>query len=226
VFVYDFLRRRIRRQVWTWNAGVWLETTVTRSVYHGRRVVLELAGSTGLPPAAYITKKYTWGLDLAGLVASGAPAGRLDAGYGAPALQGAGGIGGLLAVHDLRTGDPQDDLYLVYTYDGNGNVGQLIDWSHDPGDPAGAIVAKYEYDPYGNVIAQSGSYGDENPFRFSTKQFDAETGLIYFGGRYYSPGLGRFLNRDPIGELGGANLYAFVGNDPVNWEEKRERGHY
>ena len=46
-----------------------------------------------------------------------------------------------------------------------------------------------------------------------------QTGLIYYGYRYYSPSLGRFLNRDPIGEEGGTNLYAFVENDPVNgWD--------
>jgi hypothetical protein len=120
-FGYDYLGRRIRRQVWTWNAGVRPETTVTRSVYHGERVVLELEGGTGILPV----RKYTWGLDLAGLVASGAPAGRLDAGYGAPALQGAGGIGGLLAMSDPNDPDDLADTWgdFAYTYDGNGNVG-------------------------------------------------------------------------------------------------------
>ena len=45
------------------------------------------------------------------------------------------------------------------------------------------------------------------------------SGVRYYGFRYYSPGQGRFLNRDPIEEAGGLNLYAFVGNDPVNrWD--------
>ncbi len=51
---------------------------------------------------------------------------------------------------------------------------------------------------------------------FSTKYTDDETGLVYYGYRYYSPELGRWLNRDPIEEEGGLNLYGFVGNDPVN----------
>ena len=60
---------------------------------------------------------------------------------------------------------------------------------------------------------------DGNPFRFSTKYVDTESGLIYYGFRYYSPSLGRFLNRDPLGEAGGQNLYCFVENDPVNnWD--------
>jgi RHS repeat-associated protein len=55
-----------------------------------------------------------------------------------------------------------------------------------------------------------------NPFRFSTKYVDAETGLYYYGYRYYSVELGRWWTRDPIGERGGFNLYGFVRNNGVN----------
>ena len=54
---------------------------------------------------------------------------------------------------------------------------------------------------------------------FSTKYTDNETDLLYYGYRYYSPALGRWLSRDPIEEQGGLNLYGFVNNDPVNkWD--------
>jgi RHS repeat-associated protein len=55
-----------------------------------------------------------------------------------------------------------------------------------------------------------------NPFRFSTKYCDEETGLVYYGYRYYQPQTGRWLSRDPIGENGGVNLYGFIMNNPVN----------
>jgi RHS repeat-associated protein len=55
-----------------------------------------------------------------------------------------------------------------------------------------------------------------NPFRFSTKFQDDESGLSYYGYRYYNPSTGRWLSRDPIEEEGGGNLFAFVGNDPLN----------
>jgi RHS repeat-associated protein len=55
-----------------------------------------------------------------------------------------------------------------------------------------------------------------NPFMFSTKFYDWETGLYYFGYRFYNPSTGRFLNRDPIKEAGCVNLYAFVFNTPPN----------
>ena len=54
-----------------------------------------------------------------------------------------------------------------------------------------------------------------NPFRFSTKFQDDETDLLYYGYRYYNPCTGRWLSRDPIGEKGGLNVFAFVRNNPV-----------
>ena len=80
-----------------------------------------------------IVRKYTWGLDLS------------------QTLAGAGGIGGLLALEEPQTvGDP---LKYVYLYDANGNVGQVVDLAAT--DAASAILAKYEYDAYGQQIGFS-----------------------------------------------------------------------
>ena len=77
-------------------------------------------------------------------------------------------------------------------------------------------------------IAHEGPYGEpiraqtldlaiaDQPFRFSTKYTDRETGLLYYGRRYYDPSNGRFVGRDPIEEQGGLHLYAFVSNNAVN----------
>jgi RHS repeat-associated protein len=126
-------------------------------------------------------------------------------------LEGGGGIGGLLATYDV-----DDSKSYIYFYDANGNVGQLVDRSD------GSLDARYEYDAYGNTIASAGDYADDNPLRFSTKYFDGELdyaettndGLYYFGYRYYSPRLGRWSNRDLVGELAGYNLFTYVGNGP------------
>jgi RHS repeat-associated protein len=56
---------------------------------------------------------------------------------------------------------------------------------------------------------------EANPFRWSTKAADEESGLVYYGYRYYSPVMGRWISPDPIGETGGLNLFAFVANSPV-----------
>ena len=51
---------------------------------------------------------------------------------------------------------------------------------------------------------------------FSTKRYDAQTGLSYYGYRFYAPDMGKWLNRDPLGEAGGINLYGYVERNPVS----------
>ncbi len=121
-------------------------------------------------------------------------------------LQGAGGVGGLLMITD------GSDRYNT-AYDANGNLSALLDNSD------GSVEAAYEYGPSGELLRITGDYANDNPFRVSTKYYDKETELIYYGLRYYSASMGRFINRDPIGEAGGLNLYAFVGNNTINsWD--------
>ena len=120
--------------------------------------------------------------------------------------QGAGGVGGLLWITD------GSETHFA-SFDGNGNVAGLFQSSSD------TASATYEYGAFGNAVRRSGSFALGNPFRFSAKYEDAESGLLYYGYRYYDPSAGRWLNRDPAGERGGQNLYGFVGNDGVNrWD--------
>ena len=102
-----------------------------------------------------------------------------------------------------------DGETYYYVTDGNKNVMSLI-------DAAGTKVAEYVYDPFGRLLSSTGSLAEINPFRFSSEYHDDETGLVYYNYRYYSPELGRWISRDPIEEEGGVNLYAMVGNNPVN----------
>jgi RHS repeat-associated protein len=84
-------------------------------------------------------------------------------------------------------------------------------------DAQGNVVAEYTYDAFGKLIASSGPMADVFSFRYSTKYFDPETGFYYYGYRYYSPELMRWITRDPIGEEGGVNLYAMCGNS-ITWQ--------
>lgn len=72
----------------------------------------------------------------------------------------------------------------------------------------------YEYGLFGEVLRKTGAASGQ-PFHFSTKYQDDETGLLYYGYRYYQPSTGRWLSRDPLEELGGNNLYVFAGNAPT-----------
>jgi len=135
-----------------------------------------------------LKRSYLWGMDLSG------------------SMQGAGGVGGLLSmtVHDTTSAT------FYPTYDGNGNVSEYINQN-------GAKVAHFEYDPFGNLTVDSESNAAAFPYRFSTKPQDQTTGLYYYGYRYYDPVTGRWPSRDPIGEMGGLNLYGFVFNNSLYW---------
>ena len=122
---------------------------------------------------AVSTNQYVWGLDLS------------------QTLQGAGGVGGLLMVVKGRANPPGEPLFP--SCDANGNISEYV-------DGGGSVVAQYEYDAFGNEISRSGAEAQSIPFRFSTKYFDDETSLYYYGYRYYSPTLGRWINRDPLVE--------------------------
>jgi RHS repeat-associated protein len=91
----------------------------------------------------------------------------------------------------------------------NGNITDYVNTN-------GAVVAHREFDAYGNTLVAIGAMVNDFHFWFSSKYLDQETGLYYYGYRYYSPELGRWPSRDPIGEVGGLNQYGFLGNYPVS----------
>ena len=78
------------------------------------------------------------------------------------------------------------------------------------------MQAHYTYDDFGNTVSQTGAMTADFNFRFSSKYLDDETGLYYYGYRYMSPALGRWVSRDPVWERGGFLLSGFVENDLVN----------
>jgi RHS repeat-associated protein len=106
-------------------------------------------------------------------------------------MQGAGGVGGLVAT--VIQNGPAAGVYFP-VYDGNGNVMGYVRASD------GVMVAQYEYGPFGELLRATGPLAQTFNHLFSTKYFDWETGLSYYGHRYYSPTAGRWLSRDPLGE--------------------------
>lgn len=86
-------------------------------------------------------------------------------------------------------------------------------------DAAGNVIAYEEYYPYGSTAYQAGRDVAEvsrKRYRYAGKERDDETGLYYYGARYYAPWLGRWLSPDPLGIAGGINLYAFVNGNPIS----------
>jgi RHS repeat-associated protein len=190
-FKYDHLGRRVEKTAFK-NGAM---TFSRRFVYAGWNLIAEFELVNGAPN---LRRSYAWGLDVAG------------------SLDATGGIGALV-LQTIHQGATRTHYHVAA--DGNGSVTALLDLN-------GNAAAIYEYDPFGQLLRAEGATATEtvasadqpgdNPFRYSTKYWDRETGLYDYGLRFYDPSLGRFINRDPIAEAGGANLYAFAGNSPVN----------
>ena len=83
-------------------------------------------------------------------------------------------------------------------------------------DADGTLLNHVDYDSFGGVRAQT-DIGQGDRFLFTGREYCDETGLYYYRGRYYDPGLGRFISEDPTGFEGGDfNLYRYVNNSPLN----------
>ncbi len=91
--------------------------------------------------------------------------------------------------------------------DGLGSITSLT-------DGVGQVAASYVYDSFGKLTASTGTV--TNPFQYTAREFDSETGLYHYRARYYDPMSGRFLSEDPIGMAGGMNVYRYVDSNPIN----------
>lgn len=188
---YDALSRRVKKETWfVAPLGTYPPERPISTTTYVYDGVLPILEVIEEVGGTVRRTEYNWGKDLSGT------------------LEGAGGVGGLVSVKI-------DDAVYVPQYDVGGNI---ISYT----DSSGAVVARRIYSAFGQMISGHGMpaiYARLHIW-FSTKYCDRETGLYYFGGRFYSPFLCRWLNRDPIGEQGGLNLYAFCRNDPINHYDK------
>ena len=118
-------------------------------------------------------------------------------------LQGAGGIGGLLAMTEAS------GTSSYYHHDASGSITALMDANEN-------MVGRAEYNAFGRLINSTGSKMGINPLWQSAQLYHSDIDVISYLYRPYLPGLQRWLNQDPIQERGGINLYGFVKNDPIN----------
>jgi RHS repeat-associated protein len=127
-----------------------------------------------------------------------------------------GGGGNLLAHYTQGAGtDEPLAMYRGLTTsffhaDGLGSITSLTDGS-------GQLAASYVHDSFGNLTASTGTV--TNPFQYTGREFDSETGLYYYRARYYAPELGRFTTEDPIGVGGAITPFAYTDDNPVRWAD-------
>ncbi|GAC1669002.1 MAG: hypothetical protein NVS9B4_25040 [Candidatus Acidiferrum sp.] len=113
----------------------------------------------------------------------------------------------------------QAGVTSYYHADGLGSITSMT-------DATGAVANTYSYDAFGNTTATGTLV---NPFQYTGREFDAETGLYYYRARYYNSNAGRFLSEDPTGFRAGANFYPYVSgnplifNDPTGLDNRTER---
>ena len=168
-YAYDHQGRMVSKRI-TENDGHDTLVKSTTYLWDGWNIIRE----TQWPVASGqwpVVADNVWGLDLDGT------------------MQGAGGVGGLLAV-------VRDDGVFLPTYDANGNISEYVTTN-------GEIVAHYDYSPFGETLIETGTLASSFTHRFSTKPWCPVTGLYEYQKRKYRPGIGRWLSRDPIGEEGG-----------------------
>ena len=202
-YMYDAQSRRIARREFVWSDYLgdttWHYVQGRAYLYDGWNLLQERKPAlTPRTPHLYIPQTNLFLTGVSGPVAAAYLWG-LDL---SQTLQGAGGIGGLLQSRSSAT-----NAFPIC--DANGNITEIL-------DDTAPLAAHYEYDAYGNTIIQTDPLSNASPFRFSSKHYDDASKLYYYGYRFYSTGLGRWITRDPIEEWGGINTLSCVNNNLIN----------
>jgi RHS repeat-associated protein len=210
-FTYDGLSRRVSRrrvdETYSMTGPGYYSLTFTGTfrrsfTYDGWNMVQSLdsgyyGGDFNHTDTAASRLSFVWGPDLGSET------------HGHTSWQKAGGVNGLLAV--LGTTNARRQFPLM------DRMGNVTGYRRADSGTAATLDAVYEYDAFGREVRSTGPASDIMPFRFSTKYTDAESGLVYYGYRFYDPDRGRWVNRDPIEEKGDFNMYRMAGNNTVEF---------
>jgi RHS repeat-associated protein len=192
-FLYDWKGRRMSKMV-TYTGADDPPSTVTTYIYDGWNIVGTIERNDDDRDLEIV--RPIWGLDYSG------------------SFQGAGGVGGLLVTRTTKVNYSANSLVetsVQYpSYDANGNI---IAWTTE----YGGKVTTRDFDAFGNIVTNQGSrWSPSTAFGFSTKYEDVETGLLYYGYRYYDPVTGRWPSRDPLGDEAFFNQYSKgLGEDEI-----------
>jgi RHS repeat-associated protein len=116
--------------------------------------------------------------------------------------------------HDLGIDKPFAELRSgtssYYEQDGLGSITSLS-------SPAGSLANTYTYDSFGKLTASTGTL--TNPFQYTGRGLDPETGIYEYRARFYDENVGRFVSEDPIRFKGGIDFYAYVKNRPTRYKD-------
>ena len=108
---------------------------------------------------------------------------------------------------DEHLGEVASGTVSYYEQDALGTVSSLS-------NAAAALANSYSYDAFGKPLTSTGTLS--NPFQYTGRDFDPETGIDYYRARYYDASIGRFISEDPIRFAGSPSFYVYTQNRPVN----------
>ena len=189
VYVYDWTGRKIKAERYEYEDNAWVLVSTNKRYYDDYNLIYETTEYAD--GSSTEVRKYYYGTDLLGSV------------------YGSAGTGGLRMMSING-----EDLFMF-----NNQVGSVEALYGADAATAAQARAEYLYSAYGEVMMKSGDLADKNNITYSTRYQEANTGLVSYTYRHYSPRLKKWLSKDPIAENGGINLYGMVGNDPVgNWD--------
>ena len=192
-YAYDHRGRMVRKEILPTSTNSTFSILHSTFVWDAWNIIREKLTTNDYA----LTTSYVWGLDIDGT------------------LQGAGGVGGLLAV--IRSEPATNNSSLVTrssslyfpAYDANGNVTEYVSTSGD-------TVAHYEYSAFGEPTVSSGELASSFTHQFSTRPYCVVTGFSEYVYRKYRLNIGRWMSRDPIGEYYNYNAYIGMLNDDVS----------
>ena len=187
VYVYDWTGRKVKSERYEYKDNAWMLVSTNKRYYDDYNLIYETTEYAD--GSSTEVRKYYYGTDLLGSV------------------YGSAGTGGLRMMSINA-----EDLFVF-----NNQVGSVEALFGAETNTAAQARAEYVYSAYGEVMMKSGDLADKNNITYSTRYKEANTGLVSYTYRHYSPRLKKWLSKDPIAEQGGLNLYQMVGNAPVGY---------
>ena len=111
---------------------------------------------------------------------------------------------------NFQEGDAYENLQFYYHSDHLGSTSYITNLD-------GEVVQHVEYVPFGEVFIEERNNTWNTPYLFNAKEFDEETGLYYYGARYYDPRLGLWIYTDPLEEKSvSISTYTYCITNPIN----------
>ena len=191
-YAYDHRGRMVSKEILPTSTNSTFSTLHSTFVWDGWNIIRETTSNLSTFQPFNLSTSYVWGLDIDGT------------------LQGAGGVGGLLAAIQTdctatNSPTPNSTTYQLYlpSYDANGNITEYVSTNGD-------IVAHYEYSAFGEPTVSSGELASAFTHQFSTKPYCHVTGFNEYVYRKYRPAIGRWMSRDPIAEFASLPVYAYA----------------